>query len=418
MTSTTIPTLVKRSPAQSRGVCYTSPSVQWLLSTGWAITDVTELVQRFAGHLLAEGIPLRQLMLFMYSAHPQVEGVSFTWRRDTANVETGPIFQALAQARVRQQSPFAATNDDTARLIRCQLERTKPDPDDPILKRLKTQGATDYVAVPMVFPDGTSSTVAFVCDGPGVFSDCEVEQFDQSATVLARLLEPHAVRRTARKLLETYLGKRTGEQVLKGHIERGAGNNIHAVIWFCDLRDSTVMANSMPRQSFLGVLNDFFDCTAGAALDHGGEVLRFLGDASLAIFPTGEVVIGAEKRCCDTASACLSALAAAKDAQDRLKRLNATREQRGDAPLRFGLALHMGNVTYGNIGVAQRLEFTVIGAAANRAARLEDLCKDLDQSILVSAEFKRCFPGQLVSLGHYALRGISTPEEIFTLPEA
>ncbi|NIR30194.1 MAG: adenylate/guanylate cyclase domain-containing protein, partial [Gammaproteobacteria bacterium] len=406
-------TLVEHSPVPSRGVCYTNPFVQWLLGTGWAITDVAELVRRLAAHLVAEGIPLRELKIFMHSGHPQVEDVSFTWCRDTLDVETGPILQDFTQAPVRQQSPFAAMSNDTARLVHCRLDHTTPEPDDPVLKRLKAQGATDCVTVPMVVSDGTIGIAAFVGDGPAGFSDCEVVQFDQLVTVLARLLETHAVRRTAQKLLQTYLGKRTGEQVLKGHIQRGAGDDIHAVIWFCDLRRSTAMANSMTRQSFLGVLNDFFDCTAGAVLDHGGEVLRFIGDASLAIFPTGEVVIGTEKSCCDAASACLSALAAAKDARHRLKRLNAAREQRGEAPLRFGLALHMGDVTYGNVGVAERLEFTVIGAAANHAARLEELCRDLNQSILISVEFRRCFPGQLVSLGHHILRDITHPEEIF-----
>lgn len=366
---------VDHSPAPSRGVCYTNPFVQWLLDTGWAITDVAELARGLGGHLVAEGIPLREVTISMRFAHPQVEGVRFTWRRDTGEVETGPIS-----------------------------------------KRLEARGDTNHVAVPVVLSDGSTSVVTFVGDGPERFSDCELQQLEQLGTALARLLETHAVRRTARTLLQTYLGRCTGEQVLEGRIQRGAGDDIHAVIWFCDLRGSTAMANAMTRQSFLGVLNDFFECTAGAVLDHGGEVLRFIGDASLAIFPTGEALFGVGKRCCDAASACHSALAAAEDARGRVKRLNAARGQRGEAPLRFGLALHMGDVTYGNVGVAERLEFTVIGAAANQAARLADLCKDLDQSVLISAEFRRCFPGRLISLGHHTLRDISAREEIFTLP--
>jgi adenylate cyclase len=417
MTITANSTSVKPSRAPSREVCYTNPLVQWLLGSGWAITDAPELIRRFASQSLAEGIQLRQLMIFVCSAHPQVESVGFTWCRDTGDVEIGSVPQGFARAKAKA-SPFAARIDDLTAPIRGQPGRAEPGPGHPVLAAPGAKGAAGYLAVPIVFSDGTTSTVAFVHDGPEGFSDCEVEKLDQSAMALGRLLEMHTARRTAQKLLETYLGKRTGGQVLNGRIQRGAGDDIHAVIWFCDLRDSTSIANSLPRHSFLGVLNDFFDCTAGAVLDHGGEVLRFIGDASLAIFPTGEVVFGAEKKCCDTASACRSALAAVKDAQDRMERLNAAREQCGDAPLRFGLALHMGDVTYGNIGVAQRLEFTVIGAAANHAARLQDLCKDLNRSILISAEFRRCFPGQLVSLGHHALRGIGNTEEVFTLPRA
>jgi adenylate cyclase len=234
--------------------------------------------------------------------------------------------------------------------------------------------------------------------------------------VLARLLEIHAVRRTAKTLLDTYLGKHTGERVLQGLIKRGDGEDIHAVIWFCDLRDSTLMAESMPRMAFLGVLNDFFDCMAGAVLDQGGEVLRFIGDATLAIFATGKSSSGVDRGCCDTVSACHAALAAAKDAQARMGTLNRNRARIGEPPLRFGLALHMGDVTYGNIGVPERLEFTVIGAAANEAARLEGLCKTLDQPLLISSAFKRCFPAGLVSLGFHTLRGVSAPVEVFTLP--
>ncbi len=174
----------------------------------------------------------------------------------------------------------------------------------------------------------------------------------------------------------------------------------------------------MSRDAFLGVLNDFFDCMAGAVLDHGGEVLRFIGDAALAIFPTDEVSTAAQRERCSTEEACRSALAAAVDAQARMAALNRTRAQKGEPSLGFGLALHMGEVTYGNIGVPQRLEFTVIGAAANEAARLQDMCKTLGESILISAEVARCFSGELVSLGCHTLRGVSTAREIFTLPPA
>jgi adenylate cyclase len=151
-------------------------------------------------------------------------------------------------------------------------------------------------------------------------------------------------------------------------------------------------------------------------LDHGGEVLRFIGDAVLAIFPTGEVSATGYRNRLGAESACQAALKAATDAQARARALNATRARTGEPPLRFGLALHMGDVMYGNVGVPERLEFTVIGAAANEAARLEGMTKILDKPILVSAEFARCFPGELISLGHHNLRGVSARQEIFALP--
>jgi adenylate cyclase len=271
--------------------------------------------------------------------------------------------------------------------------------------------------MPLVFSDGETHVITFETDRCSGFTDVELCVMRGVVRVLARLLETHAVRRAAKTLLETYLGKHTGARVLQGLVKRGDGEDIHAVIWFCDLRDSTPMADSMQRAAFLGVLNDFFDCMAGAVLDHGGEVLRFIGDAALAIFPTGTSSCGVRRECCDTATACHAALEAAQDAQARMTVLNRKRAQSGEPPLRYGLALHMGDVTYGNIGVPGRLEFTVIGAAANEAARMEDLCKTLNRPLLISSEFRRCFPGKVVSLGFHSLRGVSDPEEIFTLPD-
>jgi adenylate cyclase len=220
---------------------------------------------------------------------------------------------------------------------------------------------------------------------------------------------------SAKELLYTYLGKRTGERVLSGLVKRGDGEKIHAVIWYCDLRNSTPLAESMSLDSFLGILNDFFDCMAGAVLDHGGEILRYIGDAALAIFPIDGTSKSLQEVCAPTEGACERALTAARDASSRIDALNRQRGNRGKSPLRFGLGLHVGEVMYGNIGVPGRLEFTVIGPAANEAAHLEALCKKLDQSILISWEFPRCFPDQMRSLGFHQLHGVSKPKEIFEL---
>ena len=234
--------------------------------------------------------------------------------------------------------------------------------------------------------------------------------------LIAKMWE-NAMQPSAKELLSTYLGKRTGERVLSGFVKRGDGEKIHAVIWYCDLRDSTSLAESMPLESFLGTLNDFFDCVAGAVLDHGGEILRFIGDAALAIFPIGGTTKPLQEACTPTEGSCQRALTAARDARSRIEALNKQRRDRGELPLGFGLALHVGDVIYGNIGVPERLEFTVVGPAANEAARLEALCKELDRPILISWEFPRCFPDQMIPLGVHRLRGVSTPREIFALSD-
>ena len=220
---------------------------------------------------------------------------------------------------------------------------------------------------------------------------------------------------SAEDLLKTYLGERTGERVLAGRTKRGEGDKIHAVIWLCDLRDSTRLSETMPVEDFFRSLNEFFDCTAGAVLEHGGEILSYIGDAVLAIFAISGTETSLREACFPEEGACAAALAAARDARSRVDALNQRRESKGEPPLEFGLALHVGDVMYGNLGVAQRMQFTVIGAAANKTARLAGMCKDLGRWVLVSSAFPPCFPNQMMSLGHHAMRGVDTPQEIFTL---
>ncbi len=410
----------KRPRAYDSGIPWcANPFVEWLLTEGWSITDPTELVERLAKRLVEAGFPVSRLVCLIRTLHPQVIGTRYMWRRysGVTNLrykEYSPPHGVL-QTSQYVDSPLVAILDGAAGGIRRRLDIPGVRLDFPILKELHAQGATDYIAMPLVFSDGQINAITFTADRPGGFSTPELEQLYQMLPVLARLVEVHAVRRTAKTLLDTYLGKHTGERVLNGLINRGDGEDIHAAIWFCDLRDSTRMADAMSREAFLAILNDFFDCMAGAVLDHGGEVLRFIGDAALAIFPTGKVSSTVKRGCCETEAACHAALAAVADAQARMQALNRMRVQKGEAPLRFGLGLHMGDVMYGNIGVPGRLEFTVIGAAANEAARLEGLCKPLNKSVLISTEFEHCIPGELISLGRHPLRGVSAPQEIFTL---
>jgi adenylate cyclase len=236
-------------------------------------------------------------------------------------------------------------------------------------------------------------------------------------SIAREAVQGHAKSGSARGLLPIYLGKRTSERVLAGQAKRGTGEKIHAVIWLCDMRDSTLLSESMPIESFFALLSDFFDCTAGAVLTHGGEILSYIGDAVFAIFPIGESGKPLQAACTPEEGACAAALAAARDARTRIEALNQTRQQRGEPPLQFGLALHVGDVMYGNIGVPERLQFTVIGAAANEAARLAGLCKTLGQAILISSAFPRCFPNEMISLGFQHLRGVERTQEIFTLSD-
>jgi len=404
--------------SQPRIVATSSPVghfSEWLLADGAKIPTVKELIEQLSARLIDEGFPIFRLLILIRTLHPQVIGIRYEWRRDRGTVtEQLPPHDILRNSQYLD-SPMSAIFDGDVRIIRRRLDIPDPRLDYPILRELLAEGATDYVAMPLTFTDGKVNAVTIASDRQGGFLDEQLNQIYDMLPVLSLLLENHSNRRTARTLLETYLGKHTGNMVLDGMVKRGDGESIHAVIWFCDLRDSTPLAETLSLDSFLGILNDFFDCMAGAVLDHGGEVLRFIGDAALAIFPIGGTSKLLEEACTPSEGACKRALDAARNARQRIDALNKRRQEAGDPPIRYGLALHVGDVMYGNIGVPQRLEFTVIGRAANEAARLEGMCKELGEPILISSAFPRCFPGEMRSLGTHSLKGVSEPQEIFAL---
>jgi adenylate cyclase len=391
-----------------------NPFVEWLLAEGAGIASAGHLIDGLCRRLRDGGIPLWRLFLLVRTLHPEVFAISYTWRLGEGVRELAAPHGVLDSA-LHRESPCAALFDGAA-AIRRRLDVPEPKLDFPVLRELSADGATDYVAMPLSFSDGQINVISVTADRAGGFTTAQLAQIEEMLPALARLLELQNMRRVAATLLETYLGRQTGERVLRGLVRRGDGENVRAVIWFCDLRDSAALASSMTPQAFLGVLNAFFDCMVGAILERGGEVLRFIGDAVLAIFPTARDWDPDGERCCSSPAARANALAAARDAWARMDALNEGRRKRGEAPLRFGLALHEGDVFYGNIGVPGRLEFTVIGNAANEAARIEALCKTLDQPILVSAALARRVSAPWISLGSHVLRGVSEPQEIFALP--
>ena len=391
----------------------------WLLTTGWEFEAVAELVGAFSQRLLREGIPVIRLRLTLRTLHPQLVGVTYTWERDKEEVATFEAPHSILASDDYRNSPYAAIFEGAGGMRR-RLDVPGAELEFPVLKELHARGATDYVAMPVYFRDGQINAMTIATDRPGGFEAAELERVYGALPALGKVTELHAMRRTARTLLETYLGMHTGERVLKGLVKRGDGEEIYAVIWFCDLRGSVALADSMERSEFVAVLNDFFDCTAGSVLAHGGEVLRFIGDAVLAIFPIDAAAAAPLERadqCPCHQRSCGAAVAAAREALDRLASLNGERKGRGEPPLGVGIAMHLGEVMYGNIGVPERLEFSVIGAAANEAARLQSLCKELQRPVLASREFARVMPGAWISLGRHALRGLGDPREIFALAE-
>ena len=311
------------------------------------------------------------------------------------------------QSEQYRNSPFAAIINGEGG-IRRRLEGPGARLDYPVLEDLVAEGATDYVAMPLRFSDGQINILVLVSDRPGGFSTDQLGQLYEVLPNLSRMLEAHAQRISSLTLLKTYLGRNAGQRVMDGLVKRGDGELLHAAIWLSDLRGSTVLAETLSREDYLAALNQYFDAVAGAVIDHDGEVLKFIGDAVLAIFPIDDLRH-------PNPDACTQALAAVRDAGERLAALNEVRRAAGELPLDFGIGLHRGDLTYGNIGTTKRLDFTVIGPAVNEASRIEGLCKPLGQPVLISAAFADSYPGQLTSLGKHALRGVAEPKEIFTL---
>lgn len=398
-------------------VVYTrgNPFTGWLMSEAWEAATTPELVARLGRKLVEEQVPLMRLALIVRTLHPQLLGNAYRWHRgsETSN-QTEVPYEALTSSAYLN-SPLVPIFDGVGG-IRRRLEGDNPVLDFPILRDLQADGATDYVAMPLPFSNGQANALTLTTDEPGGFSTRDLGHIYEILPLLSRLFEVHALRQMSRSLLDTYLGAYTGERVLNGRVQRGDGEDINAVIWFCDLRDSTEMAENLSRAEYLNVLNSFFECTASAVLERGGEVLKFIGDAVLAIFPIDdENPVPGCLNCTPVAAACFRAIEAAKDSSRRLETLNAERTARGEAELRFALSIHKGKVTYGNVGVDQRLDFTVIGPAANEAVRIGNICKHLDQQILFSAEIASHLCSGAVSLGRHSLRGVRNDREIFTL---
>lgn len=393
-----------------------NPLVPWLLRDAADLGDPAELVHGLARQMGAANIPVARLWLFLRTLHPESVSTRYGWQRGQDEIDIFAAPHEIVETDAFIRSPLYPIFEGAGG-VRRRLDIAEPMLDFPILEDLHADGMTDYVAMPLVLSDGRISALTLAADHPGGFSTESLGYLYEILPVFSRLIEVHAQRQNAINLLDTYLGRHTGRRVLDGLIKRGDGEQIHAVIWFCDLRDSTPLAESMSQQDFLALLNQFFECMAGAVLDHGGEVLRFIGDAVLAIFPIGHPDQRREEGCDRTRAACQHALAAAMDAQRRSEEANAIRRASGAPPVGWGVGLHLGDVTYGNIGTPSRLEFTVIGSAANEAARIESLCKSLGHSVLISESFARHCTQPLRSLGIQRLKGVDQALELFTLPE-
>ena len=336
----------------------------------------------------------------------QVAGIRILWRRGIGSEETRYGYDAIESGGY-DRSPLRVVYEQ-GQTLRRRLNGDPADDDFEILAELRAEGLTDYIVAPLELSSGRRQAATWATRHPDGFSDSQIATILELLPALAACTDSRAQRRLLQGLLSIYLGSSAGARVLAGSFRRGEGETIAAAIWLCDLRDFTSISEVLPRDDVIRLLNEYFELMAGPVQDHGGEILKFIGDAMLAIFPIADDL--------DRDRACRTALTAAKTALARLDEANATRLARGERAMELGLALHTGPVMYGNIGAPERLDFTVIGPAVNLTARLAGLCRPLGRRLLASARFASPCGSELVSLGFHPMRGLAEPQEVFALP--
>jgi adenylate cyclase len=380
-----------------------SDVVRWLMNETRDERFVDNIFAEMCVRLQQAGIPVKRATLHVLIHHPQWLGARMMWADGMREAE---IARVDYDVRGRSEYIGSPANEifDGATEVRENLER------DPSLGRkhavyaeMREKGLTDYVAWPLYHTLGKRHLVTFATDRPGGFDDAHLAGLKRLLPVLALVSEIRVKNRLARTLLETYVGSHAGELILAGATRRGSGTTVRAAIMICDLRDFTRISDNWPRDDVIDLLNDYFDAMSEPIARHGGEILKFIGDGLLAIFPLSRP------------SACANLLRAVSEARQAMAVLNESNRHTGRAPLNYGIGVHVGDVMYGNIGSRSRLDFTVIGPAVNMASRLEALTKQLGRTVLLSRAFADSVRGDfdLERVGEYPVRGFSDPVELF-----
>jgi len=385
----------------------TQPIVDWLIDGARSGATAAAVLAQLCGRLTDAGIPLWRVAVFVQTLHPNVMGRRLLWRPG-ADVEISEASFDLRDDETYRGSPVVRVYE-TAQPFRRHLADPSCPRDFETVEELRAEGATDYVIWPLIFSNGEVHAVSCTTRQEGGFTEAQIAGLDAIMKPLARVAESHALRRTAVNLLDTYVGIHAGERILAGKIRRGYTERIRAVIWLSDMRGFTALSDRIPPAELVDLLNRYFDCQVPAIVEHGGEVLKFIGDGLLAIFPVADDESDAEWACNDV-------LVAARKARSNVAALNAAVGDQA-RELRFGLALHVGEVLYGNIGGGNRLDFTCIGPAVNLAARLERLTAPLRRTVLASDRFARHCQPPLVSLGEYTLPGFGAAQAAYGLAD-
>jgi len=388
----------------------------WVTEAGLIGRSESELMVGFCRRVADAGVPLARAIVILDTLHPIYEGRAFRWRADLPDesevIDYGRTNEGEA-AESWRRSPFYHLLQSGGTLLRRRLAAGEP-VDFSSVAQARDEGMTDYLALIRRFAaEGVIGDMdcvysSWATDAADGFSDGAVLALQRLAPFLKLAVKSAALARMAETLAQTYLGRDAGRRVMSGRIVRGVAEKIGAVLWYSDLHGYTEISDNSPPEQIIPLLNDYAEAVVSAVHANGGDVLKLVGDGTLAIFP-------ADIR----EEACLAALAAAMRARKDGATLNRKRAASGLPTAELYLALHVGDVFYGNIGSKDRLDFTVIGPAVNEVSRILTMSRSVEQDVLLSSSFAAVLGAdmrhRLVSIGRYALRGVAQPQELFTL---
>ncbi|MGO4567149.1 adenylate/guanylate cyclase domain-containing protein [Rhizobium sp. 2YAF20] len=393
------------SPAEDRG----SWPMRKRRILDWLMTETRQ--QRFIDNILVDmcqrlvddGVSVARATLHFSIDNPQWRGARMLWKPGLQQADMQTFDHGLEETPQYLNSPVNGIRSGLDEIRRHLDAPLDSGPEYPLFDDLRADGLTDYVGWPLEHTLGKRHVVSFSSKRPGGFTEDEIALFRDLLPALALVSEVRLKNRLARTLLETYVGPHASEQILAGATTRGSGVTVGAAIMICDLRDFTTLSDIWPRDDVIGLLNGYFDAMSEPIERHGGEILKFMGDGLLAIFPLSNP------------NACADLLRAIAEAQAAMIALNENNIKNGRSVLGYGIGVHVGDVMYGNIGSRKRLDFTVIGPAVNIASRLESLTKEIKRPVLLSKAFvdlAECQSG-LEGLGPQQLRGLGEPIDVF-----
>jgi len=378
----------------------------WLIDGARSAPTPSRMMAEACERMVRAGVPLWRVGVFIRTLHPDIFGRNFVWRPG-AEVEVGTVDFDVLDSPGFLHSPLAIAFREGVE-VRARLN----DPESkrfPIVEDMRAEGVTDYIALPLLFMDRAVHASSWTTKQPGGFTEAQLNALRSIIKPLARCIEIISLRRTSALLLDTYVGNRAGERILGGQIRRGHTDTMDAAIWLSDLRGFTALSDRLSAETVVDILNRYFDCQVSSIKTHGGEVLKFMGDGLLAVFPIDEYVG-------DVRQVCSQALEAARESRASVEAMH---YPIGDAVerFRFGVALHVGRILYGNIGGGNRLDFTCIGPAVNLAARLEKIAGRLSRTIVASAGFAGVCAGGWTDLGEFPIAGFSKAERVYGLQD-